>query len=97
MTKPFREVSESSELNEIVKELPNHEVTEKEMKFDPPHTIGTWKEPFTKTKRITVVAYLPSGVNKNVFTIRVLEEGMTLELTVTWLETKIKIEILLQK
>ncbi len=67
MTKPFRDVSESSELNEIVKELPYHEVTEKVINFHPLHLIGTWEEPVTKTTHISVVVDLPSGVNKNDF------------------------------
>ncbi len=65
--------------------------------FVPIYLIGSWEEPATKTKRITVVIDLSSGVNSSDFTIRLLEGGTILELTVTWPVPLVDLEALHQK
>ena len=65
--------------------------------FEPLTLVGEWEEPVTKTKRITVVLDLPSGVNKNDFTLRVLQGGMILELSATWPSPMLDLELLHQK
>ena len=47
MSKPCREISESSSLREAIQELPNHKLTVESSRFDPLHVIGTWEEPVT--------------------------------------------------
>ncbi len=97
VNKSSRDESKSDALDETLQELPNLEVTGKGINFDPIYLIDTWKEPVTKTKRITVAANLPSGVNKSDPTLCVTEDGMTLEITVTWPDPKINLEVLHQK
>ena len=65
--------------------------------FGPIYLIGSWEEPVPKTKRITVVIDLHSRVNRSDFTIRVLEGGTILELTVTWPIPLVDLEALHQK
>lgn len=50
-----------------------------------------------KTKRMTVVATVPFGFYKGDFNIRVLEGGMSLELTVAWPTPMIDSSVLHQK
>ena len=59
--------------------------------------VGEWEEPVTKTKHLTVVLNLPSRVNINEFTLRVLQGGMMLELSVTLPSPMLDLELLHQK
>ena len=55
-----------------------------EMYFKSLNIVATREEPVTKTKRITVVARLPSSANKIDFTIRILEGGMASKSVKKW-------------
>ena len=59
--------------------------------------IGIWEEPNTKTKRVTVVITLPPGVRKQDFAISVSKGGKQLELTVTWPDPMVNVELLHRK
>ena len=72
-------------------------MTEEETVFDTLHLICTWEEPVMITKLNTVVANFPSGVNENDFTILIVEDESTLEITFTWPDPMINLEILHQK
>ena len=97
MSEPCIESSESSSVHKAVQELPNHKVTGESTRCDLLYLIVTWEEPVTKTERITAVTDLPSGVTKNDFTLRVMEDGMALEIIVMWPNPMINLEVLHQK
>lgn len=73
------------------------ELTVGDLFFKPLYLIGEWQEPGSKTKRLTVVLILPSGVNKSDFTLQVLEGGQSLELTVQWPMPLVDLDMLHQK
>lgn len=52
--------------------------------FVPLHLLFDWIELGTTTRRHTVALLLPSGVVTGMFSVRVSEDGLFLELTVSW-------------
>lgn len=46
------------------------------------HLPSVWKGPGTTTKRISVAILLPSGIGPGDFTVRVLDGGLVLEVSV---------------
>jgi len=73
------------------------ELIVKDSYFKPLYIIGEWEEPETKTKRLTVALVLPSGVNRSDFTLQVLEDGLSLQLTVQWPAPLVNLKLLHQK
>lgn len=73
------------------------ELTIGEAFFKPLNIVGVWEEPGTKTKRISVVIVLPSGVNKHDFSLSVPDSGRMLELRVTWPDPLVNLRELHQK
>ena len=61
------------------------------------YLVGVSEDPATKTKRITVVIVLPSGINKNDFALFVPGGGKLLQLQVTWPDPIVCLELLHQK
>lgn len=68
-----------------------------ERSFRPLYLISEWNEPATMTRRISVAILLPSGVGSGDFTLRVVDGGEFLELTVCWPPTLIDLEIMHKK
>lgn len=52
--------------------------------FKPLYTISIWKEPETMTRRVTLAIVLPSGIECGNFSLRVINGGGCLEVTVKW-------------
>lgn len=52
--------------------------------FCPLNIHSVWNEPGTTTRMITVAIILPSGIGPGDFSLRVVEGGRELELTVQW-------------
>lgn len=89
--------SASSSSNDSENGDPGVELTVKDSFFKPLYIIGEREEPSTRTKRLTVVLVLPSGVNRSDFTLQVLEGGMSLQLTVKWPNPLVDLQLLHQK
>lgn len=52
--------------------------------FQPLHALSEWTEPGTTTKCVTVAVVLPSGIEPGKFSVRVMEGGTELHVTVVW-------------
>lgn len=52
--------------------------------FQPLHTLSDWFEPGATTKCLNVAVLLPSGVGPGELSVRVVNGGFELHVTVTW-------------
>ena len=52
--------------------------------FRPLHLVAIWEDPAISTKMISVATPLPSGVKSRHFSVRVVDDGICLELKVIW-------------
>ena len=55
-----------------------------ENEFMPIHTTSEWRESRTGAKRACADTVLPSGVGKRDFTVRVVDDGRHMEISVRW-------------
>lgn len=58
------------------------ELTMGTLPFKPLHMISIWREPGTTTERISFGVVFPSGVGRRSFSVRFVDEGEVLELSV---------------
>lgn len=88
---------DDDDLSEIISVTPTKSSIQESNTFHPLHLISIWQEPSTTAKRITVSIILPSGVNAGDFTIRIIEDGDVLELTVDWPKPLVDISFMHKK
>lgn len=65
--------------------------------FHPLHLLSVWQEPGTTAKRLAVAILLPSGVGAGDFTVRVIEDGDVLEISVDWPKPLVEISFMHKK
>lgn len=65
--------------------------------FGPLYAVSIWKEPETMTRRITLAVILPSGVDAGGFSLRVVDGGQFLEITVKWPRPLIDLNLMHKK
>ena len=69
----------------------------KQLTFKPLYLSSCWVERETTKKRITVAIVLPSGVGTGNFSLRILENGMSIELKVVWPNPLANLNIMYRK
>lgn len=75
-------VSVSNEDEVLQENVGNH--PKKVACFTPVHFMSDWVEPGTTIRKLTVAILLRSGIQPDMFSVRVSEESCFLELTVAW-------------
>jgi len=73
------------------------ELTAGERQLRPLYLLSRWVEPGTTTKMVSVAIVLPSGVGAGDFSVRVVDSGQFLELTVQWPAALVDIEVMHRK
>ncbi|PXF42241.1 hypothetical protein BWQ96_08037 [Gracilariopsis chorda] len=56
--------------------------------------LSVWTEPETTLKRVTAAVVLPSGVGRGEFLIQIIDGGECLELSVTWPQPLVDVELM---
>lgn len=79
-----RKISHENHDSELDDPFSKSEEIASQLYFRPPHLIDKWLEPETTTKMLSGAIILPSGVGKNDFTVRIIEDGTYLELSMLW-------------
>lgn len=69
----------------------------KRNEFRPLTLISEWVEPKSLTRRLTICVNLPSGIEVSGFSVRVVEGGEFLEVTVVWPKPFLDVEVLHRK
>ena len=60
--------------------------------FMPLHLCASWEEPVTTLQRVSMAIILPSGVEPQKVTVRVIEVGKQIELTVQWPQWLVRVD-----
>lgn len=90
------EDDEAEDDDDFMKEIKQEKVRS-EGDFRPLTLVSEWIEPKTMTKRLTVCINLPSGVESSDFSVRILEGGESLQLSLTWPQPLLNVDTLHRK